>query len=138
MSDKSIKKAVKAAIETPSVTKFRGKTIDRELLVQEIFNKRIVDKMPTKEILAYLKGEGISERVGYEIIKDVSKKLVEMNNENAVENLALAIGRLEQLYYEAKAEKTKLTVLQEIHKLQGIYATLKVDTTVTFEAKFED
>jgi len=114
----------------------------RQDILDAIIKMRIEKGASTKTIVEdFLQKElGYKQSYAYTLLKEAREKITEIyksTNENIINE---QVGRLEAQYEKAIKQgnsKLALQVLQEINKLMGLYASEKIDITVTqFKAKF--
>jgi maltooligosyltrehalose synthase len=107
----------------------RGKTYDREFLVNKISMLRIKGKS-TYFIIEFLKNEvGMGQTTAYEVLRDAQKLIVDMQSSDIDNAYSEAIAQLEEEYESCKDRKLKLEIRKELNKLQGLYKPQRIDHT---------
>ncbi len=104
----------------------RGKTFDRSYLINKVAMMRIKGKS-TYTIIEFLKDKiGMGQTTAYEIMKDAQKLFIEIQREKIEGAFEESLSQLEELY-ENSDNKLRLSILQEISKLKGLYAAQKIE-----------
>lgn len=102
---------------------------DREYLVNKIAMMRIKGKS-TRFLLEFLQEKvGMPQSTAYTVLKDAQDVITEMQDKKMEDAYGDAIARLEDLYENSNDKRTKLSIQQELNKLQGLYKPNKVDVT---------
>ena len=107
----------------------RGKTYDREYLVNKVAYMRMEGKS-TYNLIEFLKNDiGMGQTTAYEILREAQQVIVELQTKDIESSFADAVGRLECLYDNTKDKKLMLEIQKEISKLKGLYSAQKIDIT---------
>lgn len=105
----------------------RGKTFDRELLVQKIALLRVEGKS-THFIMEFLKEEiKMGQTTAYEVIKEAQDYIVNMTSTDFQKAYSEAIQQIERKMDSVSDKKTWLSYRSELNKLQGLYAAQKIE-----------
>lgn len=105
----------------------RGRTYDREYLVNKVAMMRIKGKS-TYNILEFLKDElSLAQTTAYEVLRDAQKIFVELQKQKLEGAFEEAISQLEELYEATSDKKLRLSIRQEMNKMIGLYAAQKVE-----------
>jgi hypothetical protein len=104
-----------------------NKKYDREFLVNKVAMMRIKGKS-TYNIIEFLKDQvGMAQTTAYEVMRDAQKLFVEIQKEKLEGAFEESISQLEELYDSTSDKKLRLSVLQEINKMKGLYAAQRVE-----------
>ena len=104
----------------------RGKTYDREFLVNKIAMMKIKGKS-TYFILEFLKNDiKMGQTTAYEVLRDSQKVINEMQITEIETAFNEAIAQLEELYDSTSDKKLRLEVRKEISKMRGLYAAQEI------------
>ena len=104
----------------------RGKTYDREYLVNKIAMMKIKGKS-TYFIIEFLKNDvKMGQTTAYEVLRDAQKVINEMQITEIETAFNEAIAQLEELYDSTSDKKLRLEVRKEISKMRGLYAAQEV------------
>lgn len=107
--------------------KMRGKTFDRELLVQKIALLRIEGKS-THFIIEFLKEDiKMGQTTAYEVLKEAQDYIVSMTNQDLQKAYSEAIQQIERKMDNMSDRKIWLQYRAELNKLQGLYAAQKIE-----------
>ena len=105
----------------------RGKTFDRELLVQKIALLRIEGKS-THFIIEFLKEDiKMGQTTAYEVLKEAQDYIVSMTNQDLQKAYSEAIQQIERKMDNMSDRKIWLQYRAELNKLQGLYAAQKIE-----------
>ena len=104
----------------------RGKTYDREFLVNKIAMMKIKGKS-TYFILEFLKNDiKMGQTTAYEVLRDSQKVINEMQITEIETAFNEAIAQLEEIYESTSDKKLRLEVRKEISKMRGLYAAQEI------------
>lgn len=110
-----------------------NKKYDREFLVNKVAMMRMKGKS-TYNIVEFLKDDiGMGQTTAYEILRDAQKVFVEIQKQKLEGAFEEALSQLEELYDSTSDKKLRLSVIQEISKMKGLYAAQKVEHTGKIE-----
>lgn len=105
----------------------RGPKYDRSYLINKVAMMRIKGKS-TYNIIEFLKDDvGMAQTTAYEIMRDAQKLFVEIQKEKIEGAFEESVSQLEELYEGTSDKKLRLSILQEINKLKGLYAAQKIE-----------
>jgi len=114
----------------------------KEDLIDAIIKMRIEKGASTKTIVEdFLQKQlGYKQSYAYTLLKEAREKITEIYQNDNANAINEAVGQLEELYEGALKERNKklaLEIRKEINKLVGLYASEKIDMTITeYKAKF--
>ena len=104
-----------------------NKKYDREFLVNKVAMMRIKGKS-TYNIVEFLKDDiGMGQTTAYEIMRDAQKLFIDIQKEKIEGAFEESVSQLEELYDTTSDKKLRLSILQEINKLKGLYAAQKIE-----------
>ena len=104
-----------------------NKKYDREYLVNKVAMMRIKGKS-TYNIIEFLTETiGMAKTTAYEIMRDAQKLFVEIQKEKLEGAFEESISQLEELYDSTSDKKLRLSIVQEINKMKGLYAAQRVE-----------
>jgi len=110
-----------------------NKKYDREFLVNKVAMMRMKGKS-TYNIVEFLKDDiGMGQTTAYEILRDAQKVFVDIQKQKLEGAFEEALSQLEELYDSTSDKKLRLSVIQEISKMKGLYAAQKVEHTGKIE-----
>ena len=105
----------------------RGPTYDRDFLVNKVAMMRIKGKS-TYTIIEFLKEKvGMGQTTAYEVMRDAQKLFVEIQKDKLEGAFEESISQLEELYESTTDKKLRLSIVQEINKMKGLYAAQRVE-----------
>jgi fructosamine-3-kinase len=105
----------------------RGPTYDRDFLVNKVAMMRIKGKS-TYTIIEFLKDKvGMGQTTAYEVMRDAQKLFVELQKEKLEGAFEESISQLEELYESTSDKKLRLSIVQEMNKMKGLYAAQRVE-----------
>lgn len=104
-----------------------NKKYDREFLVNKVAMMRIKGKS-TYNIIEFLKDQvGMGQTTAYEVMRDAQKVFVNIQKEKLEGAFEESISQLEELYDVTSDKKLRLSIIQEINKMKGLYAAQRVE-----------
>ena len=104
-----------------------NKKYDREFLVNKVAMMRIKGKS-TYNIVEFLKDDiGMGQTTAYEIMRDAQKLFIDIQKEKIEGAFEESVSQLEELYDSTSDKKLRLSILQEVNKLKGLYAAQKIE-----------
>lgn len=104
-----------------------NKKYDREFLVNKVAMMRIKGKS-TYNIIEFLKDSvGMGQTTAYEVMRDAQKVFVNIQKEKLEGAFEESISQLEELYDVTSDKKLRLSIIQEINKMKGLYAAQRVE-----------
>ena len=104
-----------------------NKKYDREFLVNKVAMMRIKGKS-TYNIVEFLKEDiGMGQTTAYEIMRDAQKLFIDIQKEKIEGAFEESVSQLEELYDTTSDKKLRLSILQEVNKLKGLYAAQKIE-----------
>jgi hypothetical protein len=104
-----------------------NKKYDREFLVNKVAMMRIKGKS-TYNIVEFLKEDiGMGQTTAYEIMRDAQKLFIDIQKEKIEGAFEESVSQLEELYDSTSDKKLRLSILQEVNKLKGLYAAQKIE-----------
>jgi hypothetical protein len=104
-----------------------NKKYDREFLVNKVAMMRIKGKS-TYNIVEFLKDDiGMGQTTAYEIMRDAQKLFIDIQKEKIEGAFEESVSQLEELYDTTSDKKLRLSILQEVNKLKGLYAAQKIE-----------
>ena len=107
----------------------RGPSFDREYLVSQVAMMRINGKS-THFIVEFLMSQvKMGRTTAYEIIKEAHGEITELQQKELDDAYSEAIAQLEKEYEKTTDGRLRLSIRQELNKLQGLYKPNKVDIT---------
>lgn len=105
----------------------RGPTYDRDFLVNKVAMMRIKGKS-TYTIIEFLKDSvGMGQTTAYEVMRDAQKLFVELQRDKLEGAFEESISQLEELYESTSDKKLRLSIVQEMNKMKGLYAAQRVE-----------
>lgn len=105
----------------------RGPTYDRDFLVNKVAMMRIKGKS-TYTIIEFLKDKvGMGQTTAYEVMRDAQKLFVELQRDKLEGAFEESISQLEELYESTSDKKLRLSIVQEMNKMKGLYAAQRVE-----------
>jgi len=105
----------------------RGPTYDRDFLVNKVAMMRIKGKS-TYTIIEFLKDKvGMGQTTAYEVMRDAQKLFVEIQKDKLEGAFEESISQLEELYESTSDKKLRLSIVQEMNKMKGLYAAQRVE-----------
>jgi hypothetical protein len=111
------------------------KGIDKEQIILQLIQMRIVQMATTKTLLDYLMIElKYATTYSYELINESKKRIGEIFKEEHQDSYETAKARLEQMIEKTESEKIRIDAIKELNKLLGIYKPVKVDVTTNGES----
>ena len=111
------------------------KGIDKEQIILQLIQMRIVQRATTKTLLYYLMIElKYATTYSYELINESKKRIGEIFKEEHQDSYETAKARLEQMIEKTESEKIRIDAIKELNKLLGIYKPVKVDVTTNGES----
>jgi len=107
-----------------------SKKIDKEQIILQLVQMRIVQMATTKTMLEYLMVElKYHTTYSYELINESKRRIGEIFKEEHQDSYETAKARLEQIIEKTESEKIRIDALKEMNKLLGIYKAIKIDVT---------
>ena len=104
-----------------------NKKYDREFLVNKVAMMRIKGKS-TYNIVEFLKEDiGMGQTTAYEIMRDAQKLFIDIQKEKIEGAFEESVSQLEELYESTSDKKLRLSIVQEVNKLKGLYAAQKIE-----------
>ena len=104
-----------------------NKKYDREFLVNKVAMMRIKGKS-TYNIVEFLKEDiGMGQTTAYEIMRDAQKLFIDIQKEKSEGAFEESVSQLEDLYESTSDKKLRLSIVQEVNKLKGLYAAQKIE-----------
>ena len=104
-----------------------NKKYDREFLVNKVAMMRIKGKS-TYNIVEFLKEDiGMGQTTAYEIMRDAQKLFIDIQKEKIEGAFEESVSQLEDLYESTSDKKLRLSIVQEVNKLKGLYAAQKIE-----------
>jgi len=105
----------------------RGNTYDRDFLINKVAMMRIKGKS-TYTIIEFLKDKvGMGQTTAYEVMRDAQKLFVELQRDKLEGAFEESISQLEELYESTSDKKLRLSIVQEMNKMKGLYAAQRVE-----------
>jgi fructosamine-3-kinase len=82
----------------------------------------------TYTIIEFLKDKvGMGQTTAYEVMRDAQKLFVEIQKDKLEGAFEESISQLEELYESTSDKKLRLSIVQEMNKMKGLYAAQRVE-----------
>jgi hypothetical protein len=69
----------------------------------------------------------MGQTTAYEIMRDAQKLFIDIQKEKIEGAFEESVSQLEELYDSTSDKKLRLSILQEVNKLKGLYAAQKIE-----------
>lgn len=118
-----------------------AKNLKTEDIINGLIRMKIEKNASNKTMLEFLMNDlGYGQPYSYNLLQKARKKIQEIYAQNVETQFEISKGQLESMLEKATSRgemKLALQILQEMNKLMGLYASEKIDITLTqFKAKF--